>query len=177
LPVGEKGMNVCQSVFLPGGVSGKLRNFVKDDLLAITQLERCASMSPWSRQNFADSISSGHICVGIQVAEAWIAQAVFLIVTDTADLLIISVHPDWQGQGVGRTLLNAMIENLGSRAKELFLEVRASNARAIQLYESCGFNCVGTRPGYYPAIPGKAAASGREDALIYGLYLDSLGTN
>jgi ribosomal-protein-alanine N-acetyltransferase len=42
----------------------------------------------------------------------------------------------------------------------VFLEVRASNAAAIRLYEGNGFDTVGRRVNYYPA------ADGREDALV-----------
>jgi ribosomal-protein-alanine N-acetyltransferase len=48
----------------------------------------------------------------------------------------------------------------------MFLEVRPSNARAIRLYDSLGFNQIGTRNGYYPARNG-----GREDALVLACML------
>jgi len=41
------------------------------------------------------------------------------------------------------------------------LEVRASNAAAIRLYEKQGFNKLAVRKAYYPA------SNGREDALLY----------
>jgi len=52
---------------------------------------------------------------------------------------------------------------------EAFLEVRPSNAIAIGLYESLGFEQVGTRRGYYQA------AGGREDAAVLRLRLDAAG--
>lgn len=45
----------------------------------------------------------------------------------------------------------------------LTLEVRASNAPAIALYESMGFTCDGVRPGFYD--------SPKEDAQLYSYYL------
>jgi len=47
----------------------------------------------------------------------------------------------------------------------LWLEVRKSNAPAIGLYQSLGFNEVSVRRDYYPA------AEGREDAIIMALPL------
>ncbi len=44
----------------------------------------------------------------------------------------------------------------------------AATARAIALYHGLGFECVGTRRGYYQA------GSGREDALVYRLELGTL---
>jgi ribosomal-protein-alanine N-acetyltransferase len=46
-------------------------------------------------------------------------------------------------------------------AHKLFLEVRPSNERAVELYRHFGFKQIGTRKGYYPAVVG------REDALIF----------
>ena len=43
------------------------------------------------------------------------------------------------------------------------LEVRASNQKAIALYEQMGYEKEGVRPGFYD--------SPKEDALIYSLYL------
>ena len=45
-------------------------------------------------------------------------------------------------------------------ANDSFLEVRASNQSAYRLYERYGFNEVGRRRDYYPAV------GGREDALV-----------
>jgi len=46
------------------------------------------------------------------------------------------------------------------KADTAFLEVRPTNARAISLYFSEGFNEIGNRRDYYPA------KFGREDAII-----------
>ena len=51
------------------------------------------------------------------------------------------------------------------RAARVFLEVRPSNAAAIALYHSEGFNEIGRRPRYYPAV------TGREDALVMAMEL------
>jgi ribosomal-protein-alanine N-acetyltransferase len=47
----------------------------------------------------------------------------------------------------------------------MFLEVRASNHAAIQLYSAYGFHQVGRRPHYY-RLP-----DGREDALVMARHL------
>lgn len=94
------------------------------------------------------------------------AFAVTQVVLDEATLFNIAVHPDFQRQGLGRTLLQALITELGERGvMTLWLEVRASNAKAIALYRSFDFNEVSVRKGYYPS------AEGREDAVIMALVL------
>ena len=54
----------------------------------------------------------------------------------------------------------------GRGAQWLWLEVRASNLRAQQVYEAHGFRRVGERKRYYPAAHGQ-----REDAVVMSLPL------
>ncbi|SQB26002.1 ribosomal-protein-alanine N-acetyltransferase [Citrobacter koseri] len=66
--------------------------------------------------------------------------------------------------GWGEELLEHLIDELEKRGVlTLWLEVRASNAAAIALYESLGFNEATVRRNYYPT------ADGREDAIIMAL--------
>lgn len=53
----------------------------------------------------------------------------------------ISVHPDYQGQGIGRALMAAVIDAADRwlNIVRIELEVYPDNERAIKLYESFGF--------------------------------------
>jgi ribosomal-protein-alanine N-acetyltransferase len=82
-----------------------------------------------------------------------------------AHILNISVHPEEQGQGIGRKMMENLIEKAKWEAETMFLEVRPSNPGAIALYQKLGFNEVGLRKGYYPA------EHGREDAIMLALEL------
>lgn len=68
-------------------------------------------------------------------------------------MLGLGVHPDYQGQGLGRLLMASMLqwarESLATEDPILRLElyVRADNHRAIRLYESLGFTTEGIRRG------------------------------
>jgi [ribosomal protein S18]-alanine N-acetyltransferase len=61
----------------------------------------------------------------------------------------IGVDAAYQGQGVGRQLLAALLEY--ANGGTIFLEVRTDNEAAISLYESVGFVRVGMRRRYYRA--------------------------
>jgi hypothetical protein len=72
---------------------------------------------------------------------------------DEVHLLNITVAPDHQGQGWGRVMLDALaIWSRGQGAQWLWLEVRVSNQRALQIYERHGYRRVGERKGYYPPV-------------------------
>ncbi len=92
------------------------------------------------------------------------AFAITQVVLDEATLFNIAVDPDFQRRGLGRMLLEHLIDELEKRGVvTLWLEVRASNAAAIALYESLGFNEATIRRNYYPT------AQGHEDAIIMAL--------
>ncbi|MGH3959983.1 ribosomal protein S18-alanine N-acetyltransferase [Mycobacterium sp.] len=59
----------------------------------------------------------------------------------------IGVDPAYQGRGIGRRLLNELLDFAGGDT--VYLEVRTDNAAAIALYRSAGFTDVGVRRRYY----------------------------
>lgn len=56
----------------------------------------------------------------------------------------LAVHPDWQGQGLGSALIDALAAEARARGYErLRLDVADHNIRARALYERLGFGVVG----------------------------------
>lgn len=98
-----------------------------------------------------------------------IGFALVRLVADEAELLLIAVRPDQRGKGTGRQLLDYVIEKcFTSGARNMFLEVRAENIPAINLYNSRKFEVVGKRPGYYRSDKGEL-----HDALTMHLSLST----
>lgn len=121
---------------------------------------------PWSAGNFADSMAAGYSCWIMREAGERVGYAVLMPVLDEAHILNISVVKSRQRGGLGRLLLN----HLGkvardAGARQIFLEVRPSNLPALALYDRVGFERIGRRKGYYPAV------AGREDAIVMRLVL------
>jgi [ribosomal protein S18]-alanine N-acetyltransferase len=72
------------------------------------------------------------------------------------ELLLIAVHPEARGHGLGRLLIGRAIDDARQRgASELFLEVRDNNLAARSLYQNSGFSAVGHRPEYYIGVSGE----------------------
>ncbi len=55
------------------------------------------------------------------------------------EISAICTHPDHLGRGLARSLTNALVDRILLAGETPFLHVRASNERAIQLYERLGF--------------------------------------
>lgn len=73
----------------------------------------------------------------------------------------IGVDPAHQGGGIGRRLLDRLLDIASGGV--VFLEVRTDNAAAIGLYESVGFTKMGLRKRYY-RVSGADAYTMRREA-------------
>jgi ribosomal-protein-alanine N-acetyltransferase len=134
------------------------------DLPRAWQIEKRAHAFPWSEQTFASNQGDRYFNLKLETENEIAAFAITQVVLDEATLFNIAVDPAYQRRGLGRTLLEYLIDALEKRGVvTLWLEVRASNVAAIALYESLGFNEATIRKNYYPA------AEGREDAIIMAL--------
>ncbi|MCL2524758.1 MAG: ribosomal protein S18-alanine N-acetyltransferase [Betaproteobacteria bacterium] len=132
------------------------------DLDAVAALEASVQKFPWSRGNFADSLLAGHGAWVLRRGGELIGFSVIMRVIDEAHLLNIGVAARYQGCGHGARLLRQAMDNARlAGASRLFLEVRPSNERAVELYRHFGFRQIARRKAYYPA------AEGREDALVF----------
>ena len=134
-----------------------------DDLAYVAALEAQIHAAPWSYGNFRDAIAAGY---SAQVGEREgriVAFGVMMMAPGEAQILNLSVVPDARREGLGRTLLQRFVDDASrAGAEHVFLEVRVSNAPAIALYESAGFEPVARRANYYPATP----RAHSEDALV-----------
>jgi len=137
-----------------------------EDQPQLLAIERRAHAFPWSEQTFASNHGERFINLRLEAEGKIAAFAITQVVLDEASLFNIAVDPDFQRRGFARQLLQHLIAELEKRdVLTLWLEVRASNAPAIALYEQLDFHQVSVRPHYYPT------ASGREDAIIMALTL------
>ena len=134
---------------------------------AVLRVEHNAYSHPWSRGNFVDSMQAGYQLQALMGEDTLLGYFVAMAGVDEVHLLNIPVAPEFQGQGGGRLMLDALsLWSRGQSAQWLWLEVRASNARALQVYEAYGYRRVGDRKNYYPDHHNR-----REDAVVMSLKL------
>jgi len=136
--------------------------------MAVLRVEQEANRFPWSKKNLEDCLKANNQArVFIDGSGEIQGYSIVQKVVDETHLLNICVKPSAQGKGLGREILNHVIDFANSISSVLIvLEVRSSNERAKQLYLQSGFNEMSVRKNYYPA------KEGREDAILMGLDLD-----
>ena len=145
-----------------------LRDMRHEDLPAVLEIERRSFAQPWSRAFFEKELATPFARLVVTVEEAVprpqvIGYTCRWRVTDEVHLLNVAVHPERRGRGFGRLLLEGIVgEARSSRARVVYLEVRAGNVVARRLYRSLGFRELGVRRGYYG--PG-------QDAIVMELRL------
>jgi len=136
------------------------------DLDTVMRIEKITYPHPWTYGIFRDCLKAGYSCWLLEQNSVVLGYGVMSVAVGEAHILNICIHPQHQGQGLGRELMEYLL-HLARRhnAATMFLEVRPSNIAACILYENLGFNEVGLRRNYYPD------KNGREDALILALEL------
>lgn len=119
------------------------------DVRAIDRLAQLSGL----RVDAAAALDDDHV-------HTWVARAGpgpdilgFLIATragDDFELTDLGTAPAHRRCGVASALLEALIESARSLGlRQIFLEVRTSNAGARALYDNLGFHLVGERKNYY----------------------------
>lgn len=137
---------------------------------ALAELEKTCFSTPWSAAALAEELENSHAVFLVAVDAGAVRGYIGMHhLGDEGFIANVAVAPDARRQGVGKALLAAAAAYGRQHALyRLTLEVRASNAAAIALYESCGFVPDGIRPGFYRAPA--------EDAAIYSLYFSTAST-
>ena len=137
---------------------------IEDRQALVTLEQEIFPEDPWTTGMIAQELSSGRsVYFGVCVNDDAVAAPVLcgyagIAVGIDADVMTMGVLPDFRGRGLGRVLMDALIDVARRWGSErVFLEVRESNAAAISLYENSGVEVVGRTKGYF--------RNPREDAL------------
>ena len=142
-------------------MSSEVRRMQLADLPDVLRNERLGYTHPWTEGIFRDCLRNGQECWLLMSSNLNVGHGILSIAAGESHLLNVCVHPDFQGHGFGRILVEHILERARSgKASTIFLEVRPSNVAACELYDKLGFNEVGIRENYYPS------KVGREDALV-----------
>ncbi|MEG4517358.1 MULTISPECIES: ribosomal protein S18-alanine N-acetyltransferase [unclassified Microcoleus] len=86
----------------------------------------------------------------LQIPQTLIGIGCLWAILEEAHIIMLAIHPQFQGQGLGQALLLALLKSACDRQLERStLEVRDSNLVAVYLYKKFGFKEAGRRKRYY----------------------------
>jgi ribosomal-protein-alanine N-acetyltransferase len=144
------------------------------DALTRADVVRCAELEaqlfdgddPWPASAFLHEMSSRHNhYVAARTEDKLVGYAgitrLGLLPPYEYEVHTIGVDPAHQGKGIGRRLLDAILDH--AKRGAVYLEVRTDNTVAIELYRSAGFVEVGLRRRYY-RVSGADAYTMRRDS-------------
>jgi ribosomal-protein-alanine N-acetyltransferase len=140
------------------------RRMRESDLGRVMEIERAAFSHPWSeelvRRELGHEFSTVLLAIGAgEAGEGVLGFAIVWLIHDELHVLNVAVAPEARRRGVARALLAEVEARAAAEgAARATLEVRRSNAPAIELYRSLGYREVGVRPRYY--------AEDGEDAIL-----------
>ena len=131
-----------------------------DHVSQVAELEAICFRDPWSERSVASELENPLSFWLVAVEEDRVAGYVgSQTVMGESDMMNVAVHPDFRRRGIAEKLIADLVDGLKARnSRCITLEVRASNAPAIALYEKLGFQQIGLRKNYY--------RNPRENALI-----------
>ena len=128
-----------------------IRLMTVSDVPTIMKIERVSFSDPWHPSSFIDDIYNE---IGYSIVyendRKILGYGCMWLMYDEAHITNIAVKETERKKGIGKALLNALIDKAKSLNYErALLEVRKSNLNAIKLYEGFGFKIIHTMKKYY----------------------------
>jgi ribosomal-protein-alanine N-acetyltransferase len=130
-------------------------------LRGVLRIEQQVYPRPWSMGLFMSElgIRGSRIYVVARVGTTLVGYGGLMLIAEDGHVTTLAVDPAWHRHKLGTRLLHTLATTAIRRgAKNLTLEVRASNQPAQNLYRAFGFAPAGIRKGYYVET--------KEDAII-----------
>ena len=149
----------------------ELRELSAADIPSAAGIENVCFSSPWSEKTLLSELQNPlNKFFGAFFENTLAGYIGFQTVVDETSVFNVAVLPEFRRNGMGKALVEKLIDEAKkSGSKVVFLEVRAGNLPAINLYEKEGFVFFGLRKNYYE--------NPKENALILRLAFDGSQEN
>ena len=144
-----------------------IRKMTADDIPAVVELDKMSFSLPWPERSFRFELTDNPAsrCWVAEVDGRVVGMIVVWLLVEEAHVATLATHPDLRRQGIAKKLLaHALRYLIDEGAQTSFLEVRASNIAAQEMYRRFGYEESGRRRRYYK--------DNDEDAIL--MNLDSL---
>ena len=128
-----------------------LRDATIEDVTTVLEIERLSFSDPWTEGMLVSALDDGFDFTVLLYEDTPIGYSILdRRVQGEAELHNIAITPAFRGKGASRLLMDKLIEDAKKHgAENVFLEVRANNTAAKELYKKYGFAEIGVRRNYY----------------------------
>jgi ribosomal-protein-alanine N-acetyltransferase len=131
-----------------------IRPMTMADLATVIKIEeQLFPTDAWTQDLFIGELTevpASRAVVVLEVENQIIGYASLRFVGREADINTIAISPEFQRRGFGNELLNWLIDKSKElKVQEIFLDVRADNTAAIEMYRAAGFELIDIRRNYY----------------------------
>ena len=127
-----------------------LENMAEKHIAHIAELEVQCFSQPWSANALREELNNENSHFLVAVGDGVAGYIGVQEICGEAYITNVAVFEKYRKMGIGRLLLQAACDGAKGRGCEFItLEVRQSNAAAISLYESEGFEVAGIRKNFY----------------------------
>lgn len=129
-----------------------IRKMTLDDLDQVVAIDRVSFSLPWPERSFRFDLTDNPAsrCWVAELDRKVVGMVVSWLILDEVHVATIATHPEYRRRGIARRLLAHTLQHLKEEgAQSSFLEVRASNFAAQEMYRKFGYEESGVRPRYY----------------------------
>jgi len=143
--------------------------FLQDVLKVYKSAFANSNFSTLNKKDFEDFLNMGSKIYVLQVKKKIIAYLILLLNKNLGEILSIGVLKNYQNNNYGKYLIKGVFKS-NLNLMKINLEVAATNYKAINFYQSLGFDIAGFRKQYY-LIKKSIGKGERVDALILEMSL------
>jgi len=129
-----------------------IRKMTLDDLEQVAAIDQISFNLPWPARSFKFELTDNPAarCWAAELDGRVVGMLVAWMIVDEIHIATLATHPDYRQHGIGKKLLLYALQSAQEEgAITSFLEVRAGNTAALEMYRKSGFVEGGRRKGYY----------------------------
>jgi [ribosomal protein S18]-alanine N-acetyltransferase len=154
-----------------------IRNMTIDDIPVVVELDKMSFSLPWPERSFRFELTDNPAsrCWVAEVDGTIVGMIVVWLLMGEAHVATLATHPNHRRQGIAKKLLAHALQYLSNEgAQSSFLEVRAGNVAAQEMYRKFGYKESGRRQHYYKDNDEDAILM-RLDSLKVELFMPAIG--
>ena len=154
-----------------------IRKMTINDIPFVVELDKMSFSLPWPERSFRFELTDNPAsrCWVAEIDGRIVAMIVVWLLMGEAHVATLATHPNYRRQGIAKKLLSHALQRLtGEGAQSSFLEVRAGNIAAQEMYRKFGYKESGRRQHYYKDNDEDAILM-RLDSLKVELFMPAIG--